>query len=583
MNVLRLALAQINTTVGDFAGNLEKIVSSLERARQAGARVMLLPELALCGYPPEDLLLRPEFIEANRHHLGELAPHSQNLTAVVGLVDSAQGNVYNAAAVLHHGRLAGIYRKCLLPDRGVFDQERYFKPGRADSIFSLDDVLLGVSIGEDIWYPDGPVARQAAAGAVVLLNISASPYYVGRIAERENLLAARAVDCAAIVAHCNLVGGQDDLVFDGSSVVVSQRGQVIARARAFEPDFLVADVDLRSVSRQRLSLPHSHPIGRASHSPSEPLKTIGLEPPPQTTAPPLAGPSVAPILEPLEEVYAALVLGTRDYARKNGFSQVVIGLSGGIDSSLVACIAVDALGPENVVGVSNPSRYSSDHSKTDARQLAQNLGIRYETISIDAIFQSYLDELAPQFAGAPPDEAEENIQARIRGNILMALSNKFGWLVLINGNKSEVSVGYATLHGDMAGGFAVIKDVPKTLVYKLGHHRNRISPVIPQNVLDKPPSAELRPGQLDTDSLPPYDVLDDILKAYVEQDFSFDELLALGHPPETIRQVVRLVDRNEFKRRQAVPGVKITARAFGPERRMPITNRYSIVQRFSEQ
>jgi NAD+ synthase (glutamine-hydrolysing) len=575
MDTLRLALAQINTTVGDFQGNFEKIASTLEQARQIGAQIILFPELAICGYPPEDLLLKPSFIKTNQQYLDKLLPHSQGLTTIVGFVES-KDDIYNAAAVLHNGKLAGIYRKFMLPNYGVFDEERYFKRGDAEAIFSLDETLIGISTCEDIWYPAGPPEHQAANGARLLLNISASPYHAGKIQERERMLAVRARDNVAIVAYCNLVGGQDELIFDGSSVIINERGKIIARAKSFEEDFLVADLDLRAILRQRLHDPRRRKDRLTYNLAYQNLKTILLEPVLQPSSAPPAEPKITPLRSPLEEIYTALVTGTRDYIHKNGFSQVVIGLSGGIDSSLVACIATDALGSENVVGVSMPTRYSSDHSKSDAQQLAQNLNIRYEAIPVEHIFKSYLDTLVHQFEGAPPNEAEENLQSRARGNILMALSNKLGWLVLTTGNKSEMAVGYATLYGDMAGGFAVIKDVPKTLVYELCRYRNQISPVIPQNVLDKPPSAELRPDQFDTDSLPPYDTLDDILKAYVENDYSFDEILARGHLPEMVRRVIKMVDRNEYKRRQAPPGVKITSRAFGKDRRLPITNRYSI-------
>lgn len=576
MDKLRVALAQINTTVGDLQGNFDKIVASIEKARQTGVHIVLFPELALCGYPPEDLLLKAGFIQANRRYLDKLLPYSRGITAVVGFVDT-KDDIYNAAAILHDGKLAGIYRKFLLPNYGVFDEERYFKRGDEESMFSLGEVPLGISVCEDIWYPAGPPEHQAANGAKILLNISASPYQMGKIQDRERMLITRAADNVAVVAYCNLVGGQDELVFDGSSLIINERGQVLARGKSFEEDFVVADIDLRGILRQRLRDPRRRKNRIADEQLYQTLNTIPL---------PMVAPSPTPVaierkaITPqrplLDEIYAALVLATRDYIHKNGFSRVVIGLSGGIDSTLVACIAADALGAKNVTGVSMPTRYSSDHSKSDAQQLAQNLGINYHTIAVESIFESYLNTLAPQFKDTAPNEAEENLQSRARGNILMALSNKFGCLVLTTGNKSEMAVGYATLYGDMAGGFAVIKDVPKTLVYDLCEYRNQISPVIPRNVIEKPPSAELRPDQVDTDSLPPYDVLDGILKAYVEDDYSFDEILDLGYDPDIARRIVKLVDRNEYKRRQAPPGVKITIRAFGKDRRLPITNRYSI-------
>ncbi|MFQ5576045.1 MAG: NAD+ synthase, partial [Anaerolineae bacterium] len=434
MDTLRLAMAQINTTVGDLQPNHDKIVAGLSRARQAGAQIILFPELAICGYPPEDLLLKPSFINANRQYLDKLLPHSRGLTAVVGFVDAAD-DIYNAAAVLHNGRLAGVYRKFLLPNYGVFDEERYFKRGASDIIFSLGSISLGISVCEDIWYPAGPPEHQAANGAQLLLNISASPYQEGKIQDRERMLVTRAADNVAIVAYCNLVGGQDELIFDGSSVIINERGSIIARAKSFAEDFVVADVDLRGVLRQRLRDPRRRKDRLTFNLPYKSMQTIPLDPLPAPSPPSPVQAAIAPLPSLNQEIYTALVVGTRDYIHKNGFSKAVIGLSGGIDSSLVACIAVDALGNQNVVGVSMPSRYSSDHSKDDARQLAENLNIRYHVIPVEAIFQSYLDTLAGQFKDTAPNETEENLQSRARGNILMALSNKFGWLVLTTGNK----------------------------------------------------------------------------------------------------------------------------------------------------
>lgn len=574
MDTLKLGIAQINTTVGDFKGNFDKIVTYLDQARQHGTSIVLFPELALCGYPPEDLLLKPGFLTANQTYLKKLAPLTTGLTAIVGFVE-AGNDTYNAAAVLHNGQLRGTYRKFLLPNYSVFDEERYFRRGDTQSLFQYGSTLIGLSICEDFWYPAGPPEQQAANGARLLLNISASPYHAGKIQDRERMLVTRATDNVAIIAYCNLVGGQDELVFDGSSVVIDARGQVLARAKSFAEDFLSVDLNIQSVFRQRLRDPRQRKeylIRRASH---DPLDTVTIDPIEQNPVPGPSQPHLIPPLKMHAEVYEALMVGTRDYVHKNGFQKVVIGLSGGIDSTLVACLAADVLGPENVIGVSMPSRYSSDHSKSDAQKLAENLGIRYETVPIETIFQDYLETLAPHFSESAPNEAEENLQSRTRGNILMALSNKFGWLVLTTGNKSEMAVGYATLYGDMAGGFAVIKDVPKTLVYDLCRYRNTVSPVIPESIIEKPPSAELRPDQFDTDSLPPYETLDAILQAYVEDDYSFEEIKLLGYEAEVIRQVIRLVDRNEYKRRQAPPGVKITARAFGKDRRLPITNHFS--------
>jgi len=571
---LRIGLGQINTTVGDLRGNTDRIIEGLERARKYCVDLVLFPELAIPGYPPEDLLLKPSFIEANRACLNQLLPHTQGITAIVGFADVAS-DIYNAAAVLHDGKLAGVYHKVLLPNYAVFDEVRYFKAGDTAPLFELDGIVFGVSVCEDIWYPVGPPERQAAAGAEVLVNISASPYHLGKIQERERMLATRAADNVAVVAFCNQVGGQDELVFDGSSVIIDERGQVVARGQAFAEDFVVADVDMRSVFRQRLHDPRRRK-GELAHlyRPDEvqrvPLVRSGsfVDRSPVT-------PVVSPLPDKHHEVYQALLLGTRDYVHKNGFSAVLVGLSGGIDSSLVATIAADALGPENVVGVSMPSRYSSDHSLEDAEALTEALGIRYLRVGIEPAFQAYLEMLGEVFAGTQPGVAEENLQARTRGNVLMALSNKFGWLVLTTGNKSEMAVGYATLYGDMAGGFAVIKDVPKILVYELAAYRNQtLGPVIPERVLTKAPSAELRPDQKDSDSLPEYVDLDPILHAYVEEDRGFREMVAMGFDEATVRRVIRMVDRNEYKRRQSPPGVRITARAFGKDRRLPITNKY---------
>ncbi|RME69524.1 MAG: NAD+ synthase, partial [Chloroflexi bacterium] len=530
---IRLALAQLNLTVGDIAGNAEKVRAALDRARSQAADIVIFPELTLAGYPPEDLLLKPGFAAANWSALQELLPHTRGLTAVVGFVHR-HDDLYNAAAILHNGALAGIYHKTLLPNYAVFDEDRYFAQGDTPVLFDLPragggSVCFGVSVCEDIWYPVGPPEAQAAAGAELLVNISASPYQSGKIQARERMLSTRAVDNVAVVAFCNLVGGQDELVFDGSSLVVDERGTVLARARSFEEDFLLVDVNMGNVFRQRLRDPRRRKdsLGKAVAARFTHVDLPPLEPAPGTRPP--VPVQLAPPLAPEEEVYRALVLATRDYVHKNGFRKVTMGLSGGIDSSLVAAIAADALGPENVIGVLMPSRYSSDHSKSDAAELARRLGIRTEVIPIEPAYQAYLEMLAGVFGDAPPNEAEENLQSRARGNVLMALSNKFGWLVLTTGNKSEMAVGYATIYGDMAGGFAVIKDVPKTLVYRLARYRNeKIGPVIPENVLVKPPSAELRPDQKDTDSLPEYDILDGILAAYIEEEYSIEEIIALG-------------------------------------------------------
>jgi NAD+ synthase (glutamine-hydrolysing) len=569
----RIALAQINTVVGDFEGNVRKIEEGIRRARDVSADLVIFPELAVTGYPPEDLLLKPAFLQANLAALQALAQATQGITAVVGFADVDE-DVYNAAALLHDGRWVHTYRKHYLPNYGVFDEDRYFRRGEAVPVYKRDGATFGVSICEDIWYPAGPPEIQALqGGARVLLNISASPYHAGKTASREQMLVTRATDNAAIVAFCNQVGGQDELVFDGGSVIINERGEILARGAQFAEDFVVADVDVGAVFRWRLHDP------RRRKAAPESLSVVNL---PSLPAMEIPRPSLEPhVVDPLPrpaEIYSSLVLGTRDYVRKNGFQTVVIGLSGGIDSSLVACIAADALGPENVVGVAMPSRYTSDMSNTDAQLLADNLGIRHMMIPIEGPFEAYLDVLAEPFAGTQPGVAEENIQARVRGNYLMALSNKFGWMVLTTGNKSEMSAGYATLYGDMAGGFAVIKDVPKMLVYELSAWRNQQGkqPVIPERCITRPPSAELRPDQKDTDSLPPYAVLDAILKAYVEDDQAPEEIVAALDVPEAlVQRVVRMVDRNEYKRRQASPGVRITVRAFGKDRRLPITQRFS--------
>jgi NAD+ synthase (glutamine-hydrolysing) len=573
MTSLRIALAQINSTVGDLSGNEKKIRHYLDHAREMDADIVAFPELAVTGYPPEDLLLKPGFVAANLACLRRVAEATTGITAVVGFADQAD-DLYNAAAVLHDGQVAAVYYKTYLPNYGVFDENRYFQAGQRPLIFSLDDVMVGVNICEDIWYPAGPTQAQALAGAQVVINISASPYHAGKGSDRERMLATRAADNVVYVAFCNLVGGQDELLFDGGSVILDECGGTIARGKQFAEDLVVADLNLTDIFRQRLHDPR-HRKERALQDTAAVERTTLTPPRPQREKPPLT-PSVVPYLAPLDEVYQALVLGTRDYVHKNGFREVVIALSGGIDSALTATVAADALGPQNVTGVFMPTRYSSVESCQDAIQLAANLGLRFMTVPIDDTFQCYLDMLAEPFAGREPDVTEENIQARIRGNVLMALSNKFGWLVLTTGNKSEMSVGYATLYGDMAGGFAVLKDVPKMLVYELAEQVNAQAghPVIPQRSINRAPTAELRPDQTDQDSLPPYHILDPILHAYVEEDRSLNEIAALGFEADVAANVIRMVDRAEYKRRQSPPGVRITPRAFGKDRRLPITNRY---------
>ena len=570
--MFRIALAQINATVGDLAGNEAKIVDGIARAREAGADLVALPELAVTGYPPEDLLLKPSFVAANLEAIERIAGLTRGITAIVGFVDK-DTDLHNAAAVLHDGKLAAVHHKIYLPNYSVFDEDRYFGAGDLPLLLNLGEATIGISVCEDIWYPAGPLELQALAGAQLAINISASPYHAGKGAARERMLATRATDSVMYVAFCNLVGGQDELVFDGGSAIFDQRGDLVARGRQFAEDLVVADLDLPAVFRQRLHDPRRRK--EQACQPEEPVEWVTLAPILSGDRPTAVAP-VQPRLAPVAEVFQALVAGTCDYVRKNGFREVIIALSGGIDSALVAAVAVEALGRENVVGVFMPTRYSSDHSREDATQLAKNLGIRFLTVPIDDVFQAYLDTLAEPFAGLKPDSAEENIQARIRGNILMALSNKFGWLVLTTGNKSEMSVGYCTLYGDMAGGYAVIKDVPKMLVYDLARQINAQAgrPVIPQRTIDKAPTAELRPNQKDEDSLPPYRLLDPILHAYVEEDLSLEEIVALGHDPAMVADVLRRVDWAEYKRRQAAPGPRITSRAFGRDRRLPITNRF---------
>ncbi len=557
MTALRVALAQINVTVGDLNGNVHKIVDYVDRARDLGADLVALPELAITGYPPEDLVFKPQFVTANRGALNDVIAASRNITVIVGFVDSDEHGIYNAAAVASDGRLIDVYRKHLLPNYGVFDEQRYFQPGQTTPVYVISDTPVAANICEDIWFPHGPTAEQARKGAGLIVNINGSPYHRSKRVQREAMLTERARESDVAIAYVNMVGGQDELVFDGSSVVLSPSGDVAARAPQFEEDLLTCDIQIVE------SVPDTDD--------AEAYITISRE---RTANRPILPASNAGPLGDLEEVYAALVTGTRDYAQKAGFAKVVIALSGGIDSTLVAVIATDALGPDNVVVISMPSRYSSEGSVLDAEAVAQNLGTELKAAPIEPVFSAYLGTLESAFAGTEPDVAEENLQSRIRGDLIMALSNKFGYLALTTGNKSEYATGYATLYGDMSGGFAVIKDVPKTLVYDLCRYRNTISPVIPESVIEKPPSAELRPDQLDEDSLPPYDVLDSILKAYVEDDLSYGKIIEQGFPAETVQRVISLVDQAEYKRRQAAPGVKITERNFGRDRRMPIINRY---------
>ena len=581
----RLALAQINPIVGDIEGNTARIIEYVERARECGADLVAFPELAITGYPPEDLLFKTSFLQANVEAVQRVVAAAKDIAVVVGYVevgDSTTGtDIANAAAIGHDGQLIDSYRKMYLPNYGVFDEDRYFRRGTECPVYRINGVGIGINICEDIWYPVGPIAVQREAGAELIVNINGSPFHAGKAAYREKMIGTRAADNGLFVAYLNMVGGQDELVFDGASLVCDMTGEVIARSPAFAEDLLVIDLDIEAVFRSRLRTPLSRKENPTILREVGESRTTSVSSYREAHRPPLEPAPQIPVMGPVEEVYHALVTGTRDYIRKSGFSRALIGLSGGIDSALTATVAADALGPENVVGVTMPSRYSSEGSISDSKELADNLGIECWVVPIEPAHLAFTDMLEPYFRDTNANVAEENVQARIRGNVLMTISNKFGWIVLTTGNKSEMAMGYATLYGDMAGGFAVIKDVPKTLVYELCRWRNRKatgingarSP-IPLSIIDKPPSAELRPDQLDADTLPPYEDLDPIVRAYVEEDYSYEEMVEMGHDAAAVRQVITFVDRNEYKRRQAPPGVKITPRAFGKDRRLPIVNRY---------
>ena len=565
---IRLAAAQINLVVGDLDGNLTRMRSAYDAAVAAGADLVVMPELTVTGYPPEDLLLKPAFLAHAREVLEAFAASTGPTVAVVGYPETAHDGLHNAAAICVDGAVVGTYRKHLLPNYAVFDEQRYFEPVPVDGpLVVVAGVRVAVSICEDAWSATGPVLTQAAGGAELVVNLNASPYHAGRVHEREAMLTTRGADAGVPIVYANLVGGQDELVFDGASMVVDGTGRVVARARQFVEDLLVVDLEVPTGAQRPAG---SRPTGVA------PLAEHAISATSRATGP-IESPRVEPLHDRVREVYEALVLGTRDYVTKNGFGDVVIGLSGGIDSSLVAAIAVEALGADRVHGVLMPSRYSSDHSLTDAAALADALGIETRTIPIEPAHAAFETMLAPSFAEHAPDLTEENLQARIRGTLLMALSNKFGWLVLTTGNKSEMATGYSTLYGDMAGGFAVIKDVPKMLVFAICEDIDARAgrEVIPRSVIEKPPSAELRPDQRDEDSLPPYALLDRILEAYVEQDRSLADLEAEGFDPAVVARVAGLVDRSEYKRRQAPPGVRVSPKAFGKDRRLPITNRWS--------
>ena len=566
----RLALAQINCIVGDIDANRAKIRAALAESKKLGADLVAFPELALSGYPPEDLVFKKSFLDKNQEGLQALIAESRGINAIIGFLDNDGANVYNAAAVLSHGRLAGVYHKICLPNYGVFDEKRYFREGRRGLVLAIGQTRVGICICEDLWLPNGPVETLVReGGAQLVVAINASPYHMGKWKMRREIIRRCAGKHAVIVAYNNLVGGQDELIFDGHSLVYDRQGNLLARGRQFQEDLLVLDIAAKKL-KPRAHTPAAPASGQVKviQLPSGPDKNRSAIPLPATPPP--------EPLSPLAEVYQALTLGIRDYTAKNGFRRVLIGLSGGIDSALTLALAVDALGAQNVKAIFMPSPYTSEASIRDSRRLAQNLGVSLWEIPIQHLFDAYLQELAPYFQGHPPGIAEENLQARIRGNLLMALSNKFGWLVLTTGNKSEMSVGYATLYGDMAGGFAVIKDVFKTLVYELAHYRNSLgkTPVIPRNIIDREPTAELAAGQKDSDSLPPYELLDPILKAYVQEEKGIEEIIAMGFDAQTVKKVIRMVERSEYKRRQAPIGIKITPKAFGKDRRLPITNRF---------
>jgi NAD+ synthase (glutamine-hydrolysing) len=569
---MRLALAQINTVVGDLDGNREKILQGLSEARAANADLVLLPELAVTGYPPEDLLLRPGFVRAAEESLRDLAREARGLTALVGF-PHFDGDLFNACAICTGGEVKALYRKRFLPNYGVFDEDRYFAPARDLLLLDHGETLIGPTICEDLWQPGPPATDLALAGAQLITNISASPFHVQRDREREEMFGTRARDNACFVAFCNAVGGQDELIFDGHSLVLDEDGHVLARAPGFEEALLVVDIEPSEAIGRRLRDLRRRALAR-ERGPQPEATVVRLGAPHEQTE--RAEPQIAPVLDELEQMRLAIELGLRDYVQKNGFEAVVIAVSGGIDSALTAALSVEALGPERVHTVSMPSRFSSEETRRDARLLAESLGVDFRELSIDETVAAAEAALAESFAGRERDLAEENLQARVRGLLLMGLSNKFGWLVVATGNKSELSVGYATLYGDLAGGFALLKDVFKTDVFRLARYLNERAgkELIPQTTIDRAPSAELREGQLDEDSLPPYDALDRVLEAYVEQDRSLEELSADGFDPDVVERAVALIDRAEYKRRQAPPGVRLTPKAFGRDRRTPITNRW---------
>jgi NAD+ synthase (glutamine-hydrolysing) len=569
---MRLALVQTNPVVGDLAGNRALILERLEEAKRAGADLVVFPELAVTGYPPEDLLLRPGFIRAAEASLAEIATAARGTVVLVG-TPCFDRDLYNACAVCADGEVKALVKKRFLPNYGVFDEFRYFAPGSELFLFEHGDTLVGVTVCEDMWQPGPPATDLALAGAQLLVNISASPFHLGKERSREEMFRTRARDNAAYIAFCNTVGGQDELLFDGHSLVLDDEGTVLARAPGFEEALLVVDVDPTAVVARRLTDTRRRALARDQGELGA-VRRIRLDPPREQREAVTA--ELVPFDDELEQMRQALVLGLSDYVRKNGFAEIVVGVSGGIDSALTAAVAAEALGPEKVHCVSMPSQYSSEGTRTDARRLAESLGCDFREIAIGPMVETFGAALTESFAGRNPDLTEENIQARIRGTLLMALSNKFGWLLVATGNKSEMSVGYATLYGDMAGGFALLKDVYKTDVFRLSRHLNERAgrELIPESTIERPPSAELRPDQLDEDSLPPYDALDQVLEAYVEEDRSLEELSADGFDPDVVRRAVAMIDRAEYKRRQAPPGVRLRPKAFGRDRRTPITNRW---------
>ena len=573
--IFRIALAQINPIVGDITTNTSMILDYVQRARKLNVDLVAFPELAITGYPPEDLLFKKSFIQANVAAMNSIVEASEDVAVVVGYVEQDGIDLFNSAALGYRGRYIDSYRKIFLPNYGVFDEERYFKKGDVCPVYEINGTQVGINICEDIWYPMGPTVLQCGAGAEVIININASPFHAGKRIEREAMLSDRSSTHQVFLGYANTVGGQDELVFDGSSVVVDSDGHIITRGISFDEDLIVADLDMGFYSGRNPENQNRNPITSSDFGEARNVFVSSFAPNSKAELSILRDVSE---LSEMEEVYHALVMGTGDYVRKAGFTKAVIGLSGGIDSALTCVIAVDALGCDNVVGVGMPSRYSSDGSIIDAKELADNLGIDFWEIPIEPAHVSFTNMLEPMFKDTNPNVAEENVQARIRGNVMMTIANKFGWIVLTTGNKSEMAMGYATLYGDMAGGFAVLKDVPKTLVYDLSRQRNQQADdglLIPLSTIEKPPSAELRPDQTDQDTLPPYDELDPIVKAYVEEDFSYLELVDAGYPESVVQKVIAAVDRNEYKRRQSPPGVKITPRAFGKDRRLPIINKYS--------